>query len=70
MQCSFRNWFKEIVVEGVDQYEIWFGIDQRKVRFSKKKFCLVTGMKFEGLSSISTIELSQSEIGSMRGIGL
>ena len=45
---------KEIVVEGVGQCKIWFGIDQHKVRFSNKELCLVTSLNFERSLSICT----------------
>ena len=40
-------------VKGAGQYEIWFGISQRKVRFSKE-LCLVTRLKFGGSSIVGT----------------
>ena len=43
---------REIRVEAIDQYELWFGIDKYKVRFSKQKFCLVTSLKFRSLSNV------------------
>ena len=36
------------------QYEIWFRISQRKVRFLNEEFCLVTDLKFGRSSSIDT----------------
>ena len=36
----------EIRVEGIGQYELWFGIGRGKARFSKQEFCLVTSLKF------------------------
>ena len=43
---------REITFEGAGQNEIWFGIGQRRMRFSKYEFCLVTGLKFGGPSNI------------------
>ena len=42
---------REINVEDPGAFEIWFGIGQCKVRFSKVEFCLITGLKFEEPSS-------------------
>ena len=41
-------------MEGVGQYEMWFGIGKCKTKFSKQEFCLVIGLKFGTLSSIAT----------------
>lgn len=43
---------REIRVEGAGEYELWFGIGRSKIRFSKREFCLVTGLKFGCLSNI------------------
>ena len=39
-------------MEGAGEYELWFGIRRSKIRFSKREFCLVTGLKFGYLSNI------------------
>ena len=41
----------EINVEDFGAFGIWFGIGQRKVKFSKMEFCLITRLKFEEPSS-------------------
>ena len=38
---------KEIVVDGVGDDELYFGVGGRRLRFSKYEFCLLTGLKFE-----------------------
>ena len=38
---------REIVVDGVGNFELYFGVDGRRLRFSKYEFCLLTGLKFE-----------------------
>ena len=43
---------KEIVVDGINHHELWFGIGNCKAKFSKQKFCLVIGLKFGPLSNI------------------
>ena len=45
---------KEIVEEGVFQYDIWFGIGQCKFRFPNEEFCLVISLKFGRSSIIGT----------------
>ena len=45
-RCGPQYTSYEINVEDPGVFEIWFGIGQRKVRFSKVKFCLITGLKF------------------------
>ena len=42
----------EIRVEGVSQYELWFGIGRGKVRFSNREFCLVISLKCDNLSNV------------------
>ena len=39
---------KEIVVDGVGDDELYFGIGERRLRFLKYEFCLLNGLKFEG----------------------
>ena len=39
---------KEIVVNGVGDFELYFGISGRWLRFSKYEFCLLSGLKFRG----------------------
>ncbi|XWS42965.1 hypothetical protein CRYUN_Cryun16bG0059200 [Craigia yunnanensis] len=43
---------REIRVKGASEYELWFGICRCKARFSKREFCLVTGLKCGCLSNI------------------
>ena len=45
---------REINVEDTTDFEIWFGIGQRKVRFSKVDFCLIIGLKSGEPSSTIT----------------
>ena len=39
---------KEIVVDGVGESELYFGVGGRRLRLSKYEFCLLTGLKFGG----------------------
>ena len=39
---------KEIVVDGVGDDELYFGVDGHQLRFSKYEFCLLIGLKFGG----------------------
>ena len=39
---------KEIVVDGVGEFELYFGVGGRRLRLSKYEFCLLTRLKFEG----------------------
>ena len=39
---------REIVVDGVGDFELYFGVGGHRLRFSKYEFCLLTGLKFEG----------------------
>ena len=39
---------KEIVVDGVEGDELYFGVGGHQLRFSKYEFCLLSGLKFEG----------------------
>ena len=43
---------REIRVEGAGKYELWFGIERSKIRFSKREFCLVTDLKCDCLSNV------------------
>ena len=43
---------REIRAKGVGEYRLWFGIEKSKIRFSKRVFCLVTGLKFDCLSNV------------------
>ena len=54
LQLVHNLFTRKIVVEGTRQYEIWFGICRRQMRFSKKEFCLVTRLKFGGSSTTDT----------------
>ena len=45
---------KEIIVDGVGDSELYFGVDGRRLRFSKYEFCLLTGLKFEGRTHFPT----------------
>ena len=44
---------KEIVVDGVGDDELYFGVGGRRLRFSKYEFCLLTELKFEGRTHFS-----------------
>ena len=37
---------REIVVEGVGKWEMYFGFGKVKARFSKQEFYLCTGLRF------------------------
>ena len=39
---------KEIVVDGVGDFELYFGVGGRRLRFSKYEFCLLIRLKFGG----------------------
>ena len=39
---------REIIVDGVGNFELYFGIGGRQLRFLKYEFCLLTGLKFGG----------------------
>ena len=43
---------REIRVEGAGEYELWFGIGKSNIKFSKREFFLVTGLKFGYLSNV------------------
>ena len=43
---------REITFDGARDSELWFGIGQRRLRFFKYEFCLLTGLKFKGLANI------------------
>ncbi|XVF42313.1 hypothetical protein PTKIN_Ptkin01aG0351000 [Pterospermum kingtungense] len=43
---------REIIVDDADESEMWFRIGNSNARFSKKEFCLVTGLSFGRLSDI------------------
>ena len=45
---------REIVVEGVRKWEMYFGIGKVKARFSKQEFCLCTGLRFGQLAHVYT----------------
>ena len=45
---------KEIVVDGVGESELYFGVGGRQLRLSKYEFCLLTGLKFEGRAHFPT----------------
>ncbi|XVE80342.1 hypothetical protein DITRI_Ditri14bG0132300 [Diplodiscus trichospermus] len=39
---------REIMIDNAVDQEFWFGLGQHKVRFGKREFCLVTGLRFSG----------------------
>ena len=39
---------REIIVDGVGDFELYFGISGRRLRFLKYEFCLLTELKFRG----------------------
>ena len=45
---------KEIIVDGVGDSELYFGISGRRLRFSKYEFCLLTELKFKGQTHFPT----------------
>ena len=45
---------KEIVVDGVGDDELYFGVDGRRLRFFKYEFCLLIELKFEGRAHFPT----------------
>ena len=54
---------REIVVDGVGDFELYFGVGGRRLRFSKYEFCLLTGLKFEGQAHFSSYNNSIVEGG-------
>ena len=54
---------KEIVVDGVGDFKLYFGVGGRQFRFSKYEFCLLTGLKFEGRAHFSAYNNSIVEGG-------
>ena len=54
---------KEIVVDGVRDDELYFGVGGRQLRFLKYEFCLLTGMKFEGQAHFPAYNNSIVECG-------
>ena len=44
---------REIVVDGVGDSELYFGVDGHQLRFSKYKFCLLIELKFGGRAHFS-----------------
>ena len=45
---------KEIVVDEVGDFELYFGVGRRRLRFLKFEFCLLTGLKFRGQTHFPT----------------
>ena len=45
---------REIVVDGIRDSELYFGVGERRLRFLKYEFCLLTGLKFGGRAHFST----------------
>ena len=39
---------KEIVVDGIGDDELYFGVGGHRLKFSKYEFCLLIGLKFRG----------------------
>ena len=39
---------REIIVDGVGEFELYFGVGGRRLRFLKYEFCLLIGLKFGG----------------------
>ena len=44
---------RKIIVDGVGDSELYFGIGGRWLRFSKYEFCLLIGLKFGGRTHFS-----------------
>ena len=44
---------REIVVDGVGDFELYFGVGGRRFIFLKYEFCLLTGLKFGGQTHFS-----------------
>ena len=44
---------REIIVDGVGEFELYFGIGGCRLRFLKYEFCLLIGLKFGGRSHFS-----------------
>ena len=45
---------REIIVNEVGDFELYFGVGGRQLRFSKYEFCLLTGLKFGGRTHFPT----------------
>ena len=54
---------KEIVVDGVGEFELYFEVGGRRLRLSKYEFCLLTGLKFGGRTHFSAYNNSIVEGG-------
>ena len=54
---------REIVVDGVGDSELYFGVGGRQLIFSKYEFCLLTGLKVGGRAHFSTYNNSIVEGG-------
>ena len=39
---------RKIIVDGVGEFKLYFGVGERRLRFLKYEFCLMTGLKFGG----------------------
>ena len=60
---------REIVVNGVGDSELYFGVGERRFRFLKYEFCLLTGLKFGGRAHFSAYNNSIVEGGVLQSIG-
>ena len=54
---------REIVVDGVRDSELYFGVGGRQFKFSKYELCLLTGLKFGGRAHFPTYNNSIVEGG-------
>ena len=54
---------REIVVDGVEDFELYFGISGCRLRFLKYEFCLLIGLKFERRAHFSAYNNSIVEGG-------
>ena len=54
---------REIVVYGVGDFELYFGVGGHRLRFSKYEFCLLTGLKFGGQARFPAYNNSIVECG-------
>ena len=57
---------REIVVDGIEESELYFGVGGRRLRFSKYEFCLLTGLKFGGRAHFSAYNNSIFEGGVLK----
>ena len=54
---------REIVVDGVGDFELYFRVGKHQLRFSKYEFCLLTRLKFKGGAHFSAYNNSIVEGG-------